>query len=76
MDIVCDITDKTTINCDYPFYEEIDMGNGNIGYVSTLWTGGDVLISFFLFTIIIFLISKELFRFFFPVVIKIKRKLD
>lgn len=75
MDIVCDIN-ETTINCHDPFYQAIDMGNGNIGYVSTLWTGGDVLISFFLFTIIIFLISKELFRFFFPVVIKIKRKLD
>ena len=62
------------INCDLPYLQSIDIGNGQTGYFSTLWTGSDVLISLFLFIIIIFLFARELFRFFFPNVIKIKRK--
>lgn len=64
------------INCELPYIESVDNGQGQTFYYSTLWNGGEVLISFFLFVLIVFLIAKELFRFFFPDVVKIKKKYD
>lgn len=77
MNFICNYDENVGImNCDVPYITAVDMGDGRTGYFSGLWTGGDVLICIFLFTLIIFMISKELFRFFFPMVIKIKKKYE
>lgn len=64
------------LNCDVPYIVAVDAGNGQTAYVSTLWTGGEMLISLFLFILVLFFIGREIFFFFFPRVIRIKRKND
>lgn len=77
MDINCNYTSDTgNIVCDLPYLQSVDGGSGQTFYYSTLWSGGEVLIAFFLFVLVIFLIGREFFRFFFPYIVKIKRKND
>lgn len=62
--------------CDFPYLQTYIADNNESYYVSSLWSGSDLLISFFLFIIILIMIGKIIFDFFFSPVVKLKKKYD
>ena len=67
------IPETNNYQCEIPYIETIETGGETI-YIDSLWNGGDVLISFFLFVFLILIIARWIFDFFLPQIIKIKRK--
>lgn len=65
-----------TVNCDYPFLQTYIADNNQNYFVSSLWTGADLLTSFLLIVIIMLMIGDKFFNFFLSPVNKIKRKYD
>lgn len=75
MDINCNYNEQTgDINCIYPenfnvlsqqdgYFETIDAGGGQSFVVQKFVSYGDLTISFFLFLIFLFILSREIFEF-------------
>jgi len=76
MDINCQYyTETGEFVCAFPYIQTQTIGSDTF-YYSTLWSGADVFICFFLVCFLIIYIVEILLKIFFPEVVKIKRKYD
>lgn len=64
--------DTSDYTCSIPYIEPITY-NGENSYVFNYWTSGDLITSFLIFLILMFLVFKEIFHFFFPQIIQLRK---
>lgn len=70
----CNLIEETSnYQCEIPYIDVVTVGSEEI-YINKNWTGGEVLICYFLFIFLVIKITEIIFNFFMPVIIKIKRK--
>jgi len=60
-------------DCQLEYLVSQESENGSF-YVMNYWTNGEILISFILVLMAVFIITKWIFDFFFPRIFKLKRK--
>jgi hypothetical protein len=67
------ISETENYQCEIPYIDKETI-NGQDIYINKNWTGGEVLICYFLFIFLIIKISEIIFNFFMPKIIKIRKK--
>jgi hypothetical protein len=64
MNISCNFS-TSTADCDVPWIQSLDMGNGTTTPISTLWDPGDLFLTFFIVVFLAVFFSKFAYNFFF-----------
>ena len=66
-------TGQQPFQCDIPYLTQITNG-ADIYYVNSMWSAEGLFISLLMVVLIIMIIGKSIFNFFFPRVVKIQKK--